>query len=92
MVVLLGLDSQVSEVAAPSLRDEWLRRATVAFLPHEILNLWGLGECQRWVLFQAPRGAFGVGQSYPYTRITALGGWRGRLLADRKLELADRAC
>lgn len=30
--------------------------------------------------------------SHPHARVTALGVWRGRPLAGRKLDLADRAC
>lgn len=65
MVVLLGLDSQVSEAVTPSLRDEWLQRAMVEFLPHETLNRWGLGGRQRWMPFQGPRGVFRMGQLIP---------------------------
>lgn len=57
MVVLLGLDSQVSEAVAPSLRDKCLRRAMAEFLPHGTLNCWGLGGHQRWMPFQGPRSA-----------------------------------
>lgn len=55
----------------------------VGFLPRETLNRWGLGECQRWMPFRGPRGAFRVGQLIPTYKDNCSWG-----LAGRKLELA----
>lgn len=78
MVVLLGLDSQVSEAAPLSLRHEWVWRALVEFATCETLKSWGTGWMSEvdtilgtWRSFQG-----GV-PSHSHTGISALGAGAG---------------